>query len=171
LILALSFASCSFAQEERPSYGLEPGSVGVFAGAGTTLNNGTHTALDGGVDVGLFKRFGLYAEASDAFAHYAHANAFYGGGGIMVTANNHSRIVPYGRVGMDYGKVSQSVTVGRVTVSSHLHASAVRYGGGIDAYATRNFGVEVQVADLYTVGRYGGTNATGIIFGVFYRTR
>jgi hypothetical protein len=59
ILILVSIASCS--AQEGNSYGLKPGSVGVFAGAGTTLNNGTHTALDGGVDVGLFKRFGLYA--------------------------------------------------------------------------------------------------------------
>ena len=53
MILALTFASSSFAQEN--SYGLQPGSFGVFAGGGTQIHNGAHPAITGGIDLGLTK--------------------------------------------------------------------------------------------------------------------
>ena len=146
------------------SYGLRPGSVGAFANGGMQINNGAHPTIGGGMDVGLIKYFGLYGEGSYTLAYNAQLGEFFGGGGVMVTGNNRSHIVPFGRFGMDYG---------RLTVFRYggVNVPAVRYGGGFDAYVTRHFGIETAVTGLRTVGRYSGANLGFVTFGLFYRTK
>jgi hypothetical protein len=100
LIISLIIASGAFAQE-GDFYGLQRGSVGVFVGGGPQINSGAHPSISGGVDFGLTKYVGLYADATGVLAYSANVGEFFGGGGVMVSASNKSRIVPFGRFGMD----------------------------------------------------------------------
>jgi hypothetical protein len=157
------FASSGFAQE-APSYGLQSGSIGAFVTGGAEVSAGAHPTIAGGVDVGLHKYVGLYGEVGYTLAYNGQVGEFLGGGGLEVTANNRSRIVPFARVGMDYARVT-------VFGLGGANVPAVRYGGGFDAYLTRHFGIETQVTGLRTVGRLGGDNIGFVTFGLFYRTR
>ena len=156
-------ASSALAQDVT-SYGLQRGSIGVFAGGGAQISDGTHPTITWGMDLGLTRYFGLYAEAAGVLAYSAQVGEFFGGGGAMFSANNRSHIVPFARVGVDYGRIE-------VFRYGGVNMPVLRYGGGFDAYVTRHFGVETQVTGLRTLGQYGGNNAGAVTFGVFYRTK
>jgi hypothetical protein len=83
---------------------------------------------------------------------------------VEVTGNNKSRIVPFARVGMDYGRLT-------VFHWGGMNIPALHLGGGFEAYVTKHFGVETQVSVLHTLGNYGGDNAGFVTFGLFYRTK
>lgn len=163
LIFAALFLSAS-AFAEDGSYGLQRGSVGVFAGGGAQISAGAHPAINGGVDIGLAKYIGLYANATGVLAYSANVGEFFGGGGVMVSGNNRSRIVPFARAGMEYGRVE-------VFHWGGANVPVARYGGGFDAYVTKHFGIETQVGGLRTLGHLGGDNAGFVTFGAFYRSR
>jgi hypothetical protein len=163
LTVGFLFASGSFGQETA-AYGLQRGSVGVFGGGGFQVSGGAHPSVEGGLDVGLCKYLGLYGEGTYTLAYNANVREFFGGGGIMVAGTNRSRIVPFLRGGMDYGRLT-------VFRWGGMNVPAIRYGGGFDAYVTRHFGIETQVSGLRTVGNYGGDNIGFVTFGIFYRSK
>ena len=162
--ILISLLAVAGLHAENPSYGLERGSIGANFSGGMQINQGAHPALTGGIDIGLAKYVGLYAEGTGVLAYHANVGEFFGGGGVMFTANNKSRIVPFAKVGMDYGRIE-------VFHLGGANVPAIRYGGGFDAYITRKFGIETQVAGIRTVGNLGGDNAGFVTFGVFYRSR
>jgi hypothetical protein len=116
------------------------------------------------MDFGLAKYVGLYVGVADGLAYNARVNAFSAGGGLMLTANNRSRIVPFGRFGLTYD---------RTTVFGYGGANipVATYGGGFDAYVSKHFGVQTQVIGGRSFGRFGGGNSATIAFGAFYRSR
>jgi hypothetical protein len=162
LILTALFAVSGFAAEG--SYGLERGSVGAFVGGGVWISQGTHPAIGGGMDFGLHKYVGLYGEAGEGLAYGARMGAFMTNGGVMVTGNNRSRIIPFARVGMGYERTTA------FGYGVHLNRALVSYAGGFDAYITKHFGMETQIRGGTTLGYYGSSGAT-IGFGVFYRSK
>jgi hypothetical protein len=127
------------------------------------VNVGTHPAVDASIDAGLHKYLGIYADGTYVLAYNARVGEFFGGGGLMAAVNNRSRVVPYGKFGADYG---------RLTLFSYRGANvaAIRYAGGVDAYLSRNLGIQTEIAGLSTLGRVH-TTAAFISFGFFYRSR
>jgi len=147
---------------ENPSYGLERGSFGAFVGGGAWISHGTHPLISGGIDYGLAKYFGLYAELGEGWA-YSQVGSFRAGGGAMVSINNRSRIVPFARLGVAY---QRNTLFGS---DLHVNGAALHYAGGFDVYASRHFGIETQVLGASGISNLHGNSAT-ITFGVFYRS-
>jgi hypothetical protein len=148
-------------QESSYGDGLETGSFGFSVNVGTQVNFGAHPAFAVSLDAGLHKYVGIYAEGSYVLAYNAQVGEFFGGGGLMVTGNNRYRVIPFGKVGGDYGRVTLFRYRG-------VNVPAVRYGGGCDFYLTRHFGADMEITGLSTVGRVK-TTAAFITFGLFYR--
>lgn len=146
------------------SYGLQKGSFGANFGGGMQINAGAHPMVTGGIDIGLAKYVGLYAEGTGVLAYKGNVGEFFGGGGLMVTANNRSRIVPFARIGADYGRLQLFGWGG-------ANVPLLKASGGFDAYITRHFGIETQVGMMHSLGRVGGHNLGAVTFGVFYRSK
>jgi hypothetical protein len=95
---------------ESSLYGLQHGSIGGWIGAGPQFSfansspNHTHPAITGGFDYGLTKYLGLYGNVTGVLAFSARVGEIFGGGGLMVSACHRSRLVPFGRFGVDYGQ-------------------------------------------------------------------
>jgi hypothetical protein len=162
ILLLFAPALLSFAQEIP--YGLDRGSVGVVVDGGMQIKNGAHPTLNGTVDFGLLKYFGLYAESGYTLAYNAQLGEYYGGGGVEVTGNNRSRIIPFARAGMDYGRMTAFGYGG-------TNVPAVHVAGGMDAYVTRHFGLEAKFGLLHGWKNGLSSSLPDVTFGVFYRSK
>jgi len=163
LILILVVTSGVFASD-GDSYGLQRGSVGAYVGGGPWVSYGTHPQIGGGMDFGLAKYVGLYAGVGEGLAYRAQVGTFAAGGGVMIAATNKSRIVPFAKFGGTYNRTTV-FGVGGVNIP------VIGYGGGVDAYCTRHFGIHTGVSGGRSVGRFGGGNSATVSFGVFYRSK
>ena len=173
----------AFAGDSGP-YGIQLGSVIGFGGAGLGYDSGRagiHPGFGGGVEVGLHRYFGLFGDVdylsrfNDA-VYTCYQGCIYGSvksnlvdaaGGLEVVGNNHSRFVPYAKIGMGYGRATGSA----FGYSASAGAPAIAFGVGLHAYVRRHFGIEAQVLTLHYVGSNGGGTTAVSTFGVFLQSK
>jgi len=163
LSLILLVASCVFAQD-GDLFGLQRGSVGAFVEGGPWISGGTHPFVGGGVDFGFARYVGMYVDGGYGLAYGAKVGAFSAGSGIMIAATNKTRIVPFGKFGAAYDRTTLFGYGG-------VNVPEITYGGGVDGYLTKHFGLHTQVTGGRSVGRFGGSNSATIGFGIFYRSK
>jgi hypothetical protein len=176
--LALSFNV--FAADEKPSapYGSALGTVMGFGGAGFMHDSsgfkGIHPSFGGGADIGLHRYLGIFVEtgysrmlSGTLLGSSVSAGILHVAGGLEVTGTNHSRFVPFGKVGMGYGHASGGVP--GITVS--VNAPAVAFGGGVRAYVNHHFGIETQVLAMRTFKNGSGATLIVPTFGVFLQSK
>jgi hypothetical protein len=92
-------------------------------------------------------------------------------GGLELVGTNHSRIVPFAKIGMGYGRGSGSVAVSGFSVSASTGSAAIAFGGGIRAYISHHFGVAADVTALHFVGNEGGGTTMVSTVGVFVQSK
>jgi hypothetical protein len=161
------------------AYGFQPGTVVGWGGGGGTYASGLtgiHPTVGGGIEVGFHRYLGIFGEggysrmlnesvSGCAYGYCASAtakaSAIQVGGGLEVVGTNHSRFVPYGKIGMGYVRGYGSASSSGYSYSASAGAPAIVFGGGFRAYVNHHFGIDTQFTGLRTVGNYGG-GTTGI---------
>lgn len=172
-------------QGEDQPYGFELGTIGGSASFGAAHLgglSGMHPAILGSFDVGLHKYLGIFADGG--WSHAGASACTYGAcasvgvhfydvsGGLEIVGTNHSRIVPYAKVGFGYVDAQASAKVNGFTAGSgSAGAPAPRLGGGVRAYLNHHIAIDAQVTALRTVGNNGGATIIAPTVGVFFQSR
>jgi len=188
VMLTIASSAVLSAQEAN---GFKLGAVSGYAGAGAMYVSGIeglHPGLASGLEVGVHKYLGIFGSL-DWIQQNRHASSCYRGcvsvsrkdnlytlgAGLQVMASNRSRLVPYARVGMGYLHGTESVSIGGGIVSGYASdtsgAPALMAGGGLRTYLGRNFGLDVRVMGVRTIGYNGGGTAVTPSVGVFFQSR
>lgn len=184
IVCMLLAVSVGFAQSEVP-YGFQLGSVAIGGNGGVTYTSalsGVHPNFNGEISVGLHKYLGLFGQggyspvAHETYCAYgycadASAHITFFSGGLEVVGTNHSRIVPFGRIGFGYGLGVASASVAGFSASVSQGAPAISFGGGVRTYITKHFGFTAGVQAYRTVGNYGGNSFIMPVGGVFGQFR
>lgn len=201
-LLALGIASCALAvslyaqqnaavtpatpvTQENQLYGFQLGTIAGSASFGAAhigSLNGMHPAILGSFDIGLHKYLGVFADGG-----WSHAGASACGGfncasvgvhmynvsgGLEVVGTNHSRIVPYARIGFGYVDARASASVnGFTAASAAAGAPAARFGGGVRAYLNHHIAVDAQLTALRTFSNGGGATIIAPTVGVFFQSK
>jgi hypothetical protein len=199
-LIVLSFAAILSAQnvvppaggEEPSSYGFQRGTVLGFASGGgmhASGPSGFNPAAGAGLEVGLHKYFGLFVDGGWSRASAGYASCLYGGwcqaeavkanfynaaAGFEVMGTNHSRFVPYAKIGAGYlDGVGTSYSISgpySLTASDSTGSLVARFGGGLRTYLTHHVGIDIQVNALQRLGSGGGT-MVGPTVGLFFQTK
>ena len=165
-------------------YGFQLGSV-VAAGGGGFLYtkgvSGIHPSFGGDVSVGVAKYLGIFGHgnysliARDTYCSQGcisgSVNELQFLGGFEAVGSNHSRVVPFGRVGGGLVRGIGTVSGYGVTISASVNVPAVAFGGGFRVYANKHFGFVMDVSVLRTVGNYGGGWLVVPTAGLFAQSR
>jgi hypothetical protein len=180
------------AKTDAAPYGFHAGTVGgSIEGGGmheTGAGGGLHPALKGGVEIGVHKYLAIFGEggwshasgnASSCYGYYcasasATLNYYQLGGGLEVVGTNHSRFVPYGKIGAAYVGAGARVNLSGVysgSGSGYASAPAAVAGGGLRAYINHHVGIDTQVSFLRTLGNYGGSTIIAPTVGVFFQSK
>ena len=139
----------------------------------------------GGFEVGLHRYFGVFWDGTytrlvnDGVAVCTNvacisgdvkASAIVFSGGLEVVGTNRSRVVPYAKVGMGYGREWASI-FGVGFFGDSIRAPAIAFGGSVHIYITQHFGIESQVLGYRFFHNGGGSTAIIPTFGVFAQSK
>jgi hypothetical protein len=159
-----------------PTYGLQTGTVGGFVDGGglhASGGGGLYPALKTGMDIGITKYIGVFAEGgasriseSTVVCPYRcavisyRANLYEAGGGVEVVGTNHSHFVPYAKVGMAY-----------TWVGGGSGDPAILAAGGLRSYITHHVGIDAQFTVVHVLSRYGDGTYIAPTVGVFFQSK
>jgi hypothetical protein len=181
---------------EQEDYGFRSGTFAGsadFAAMHLSSISGINPGLEGGAEVGLHKYVGIWGTGGwsrlnrsaslcnigACAAAVVHADYYHAGGGVEVVGSNHTRFVPYGRIGMAYWHASGSAAIGATNGNLLLLAAgwgtssspAILFGGGVKVYITHHFGIDGGVMAARTVGNNGGLTVVAPMGGIFFQSK